>query len=160
VAEGRAGTAVWVATCAGIGYFPVAPGTLGSALGLGFVAALGRLPLSRGWVTSLLFGTALLIFFLGVWTATHAEKFFGRTDPGEVVIDEVVGQMVTFLARPDAPWKWLVAGFLLFRVFDIIKPFPARRAEKAPGGWGIMLDDVLAGAYSLAAIWLLGFEFK
>jgi phosphatidylglycerophosphatase A len=71
-----------------------------------------------------------------------------------VVIDEVVGQMVTLLAWPDASWKLLLAGFVLFRILDVIKPFPAGRAENAPGGWGIMLDDVIAGAYGLALLWL------
>jgi phosphatidylglycerophosphatase A len=72
-----------------------------------------------------------------------------------VVIDEVAGQMITFLARPDASWKWLLAGFLLFRLFDVLKPFPAGRAERLPGGWGIMTDDVVAGGYALAALLVL-----
>lgn len=146
---------MWVATCGGIGYFPIAPGTLGSALGLGLVVALGRLPIGRFWATAALGAAAALLFGLGVWASGEAEKFLGRVDPGPAVIDEVVGQMVTFLARPDASWKLLLAGFVLFRVSDIVKPFPARRAEKAPGGWGIMLDDVIAGTYSLALLWPL-----
>ncbi len=100
------------------------------------------------------------IFALGVWAAGHAERFFDRIDPGEVVIDEVVGQIITFLARPDAPGKYLLAGFILFRIFDVVKPFPVRRAERLPGGWGIMLDDVVAGVYSLAALSLFGLRLK
>jgi phosphatidylglycerophosphatase A len=73
-----------------------------------------------------------------------------------VVIDEVVGQMITFLATPRVTWKGLLAGFILFRAFDIVKPFPARRAERFPGGWGIMLDDVVAGLYSLVVLVILG----
>jgi len=160
VTEKRAGAAVWVATCAGIGYFPIAPGTLGSALGLGVVAALGRLPLGLWWLTVSIAGAAALLFALGVWASGEAEKFLGGTDPGPVIIDELVGQIVTFLARPGASWKLLLAGFVTFRVLDIVKPFPAGRAEKAPGGWGIMLDDVIAGGYSLALLCLLGLVIR
>jgi phosphatidylglycerophosphatase A len=108
----------------------------------------------------LLAGAALSIFFVGAWAAGRAEKFFGRTDPGHVVIDEVAGQLITFLARPDASWKWLLAGFVLFRFFDVVKPFPARRAERLRGGWGIMTDDVLAGLYGMAALLVLGAVLK
>jgi phosphatidylglycerophosphatase A len=100
------------------------------------------------------------IFVIGVWAASRAERFFGRTDPGHVVIDEVAGQVITFLAQPQASWKWLLAGFVLFRFFDVVKPFPARRAERLPAGWGIMTDDVLAGLYSLAALVVLGHLLK
>jgi phosphatidylglycerophosphatase A len=93
---------------------------------------------------------------VGVWASGEAEKVLGGTDPGPAIIDELVGQIVTFLARPGASWKLLLAGFVVFRILDIIKPFPAGRAEKAPGGWGIMLDDVIAGGYSLALLCLLG----
>ncbi len=160
MAERRAGPAVWIATCGGVGYFPIAPGTAGSAVGLAIVAGAGRLPLARPWATAALAGMAGVLFALGVWAAGEAEKYFGRTDPGPVVIDEVVGQMITLLVRPSAPWKWLVAGFVLFRVFDVLKPFPAGRAERLPGGLGIMLDDVVAGAYSLAALAVLGIVIK
>jgi phosphatidylglycerophosphatase A len=91
-----------------------------------------------------------------VWAASQAEKYFGRTDPGQVVIDEVVGQMITLLLWPGATWKWLLAGFVLFRFFDVVKPFPARRLEHAPSGWGIMLDDVAAGIYGGLALALIG----
>ena len=150
--ERRRGAGVWIATCFGVGYFPVAPGTAGSAVAVILVAALGRLPLSRAWHWGLLAGALLSILVVGVWAATAAERFFGRTDPGHVVIDEVAGQILTLLARPDANWKWLLAGFFLFRFFDIVKPFPARRAEHLPGGWGIMTDDLIAGLYGLVAL--------
>ena len=156
MAEARRGAGVWIATCLGVGYCPVAPGTAGSAVAVVLMAALGLLPLSRTWYWGLLAGALLSILVVGVWAATEAERFFGRTDPGHVVIDEVAGQMLTLLARPAANWKWLLAGFLLFRFFDIVKPFPARRAERLPGGWGIMTDDVIAGLYGLAALTLIG----
>jgi phosphatidylglycerophosphatase A len=160
VAEERRGPAVWIATCAGVGYFPVVPGTAGSVVGVVLVAALGRVPLARPWLWVLLASLALGIFIVGVWAAGGAEKFFGRADPRYVVIDEVVGQVLTFLARPDASWKWLLAGLVLFRIFDVVKPFPARRAERLAGGWGIMMDDVAAGAYSMVALLLLGYVLR
>ena len=143
---------MWLATCGPVGYFPVAPGTAGSAVGVALVAALGRLPLEREWLAVLLGAAAVALFVAGVEAAGQAERYFAKTDPRHVVIDEVVGQMISFLAMPVASWKWLLAGFVLFRVFDIVKPFTARRAERAPGGWGIMLDDVAAGFYTLAIL--------
>ncbi len=156
VTERRPGAAVWIATCAGVGYFPVAPGTAGSVVGVVLVAALGRLPVETPWLSVLLGAAAVAVYFLGVWSAGHAERFFSRVDPRFVVIDEVAGQMTTFLARPDASWKWLLVGFVLFRVFDVLKPFPAGRAERLPGGWGIMTDDVVAGGYGLVTLLALG----
>jgi len=160
VTERRWGAAVWIATCFGVGYFPFAPGTAGSAVGLGLVLVIGRLPLARHWQVTIVAAAAIGIGALGVWAANSAEKFFGRVDPGQVVIDEVVGQMVTLILQPGATWKWLLAGFVLFRLFDVVKPFPARSLEHAPGGWGIMLDDVAAGAYGLGALALLSWALK
>ncbi len=160
MAEPRRGLAVWIATSAGAGYFPIAPGTAGSAVGVLIVAGLGRLPLQVAWQVALIGIVAAGLFAAGVWAAGEAEKFFGRIDPGQVVIDEVVGQMVTLLARPRASWKWLLAGFLLFRAFDILKPFPARRVERLRGGWGIMVDDGIAGIYGLVVMVVAGFVLR
>jgi phosphatidylglycerophosphatase A len=116
---------------------------------------------------------------LGVWSAGRAAKFWGLKDPGKVVIDEVSGQHLTLLlgcaipvwwrVPPDAwasfplgfvtvnsalSWKYLLVGFILFRLFDIWKPSPARQAESLAGGWGIMADDWMAGAYAGAGLWL------
>lgn len=156
----RRPAAVWIATCAGTGFLPLVPGTFGSLLGVGLVVAIAHLPSPQPWKSLVLALAALALGAIGIGVATETEKFFGRKDPGQVVIDEVVGQMLTFLIHPDAGWKWLLAGFLLFRAFDVIKPFPARRIERAPGGWGIMLDDVIAGAYGLAALTILGMMFR
>jgi phosphatidylglycerophosphatase A len=158
--EKRRTPAVWIASVAGAGYFPVAPGTVGSAVSVGMVAALDALPLTNTGRAALLILAAALIFLVGVWAAGESEKFFGRTDPRHVVIDEVAGQMVTFLMVTHASWKLLIAGFVLFRVFDVTKPFPAGRAERLPGGWGIMVDDVIAGVYALGALSLLGFIIR
>jgi phosphatidylglycerophosphatase A len=154
VADTRPGAAVWIATCGGVGYFPVAPGTAGSLVGVGVVLGLGLLPLTRGWHVTAVAGTAVTLLMVGAAAAGKAESFFGRVDPGQVVIDEVVGQMIALAVLPRSGWKSYLAGFILFRFFDIVKPFPAGRCERIPGGWGIMLDDVVAGAYSLLALWV------
>ena len=159
-AENRRTPAVWIATVCGTGYFPVAPGTVGSAVAVGLVAALDALPFANAWRDALLALAIALIFFIGVWAAGQSEKFFGRTDPRHVVIDEVAGQMVAFLLVPHASWKLLLAGFGFFRLLDITKPFPAGRAERLPGGWGIMIDDVIAGVYALGVLALLGYIIR
>jgi len=155
VTQQRRGLAVWIATCGPIGDIPIAPGTFGSAVGLVFVAALAQLPLNGTARTTGLAALALVTLAVGVWSSGKAEEFFGRKDPGQVVIDEVMGQMVTFLSvsyRVRLTWKWLLAGFVLFRIFDLLKPPPARNLERLPGGWGIMMDDGAAGLYSLVVL--------
>jgi phosphatidylglycerophosphatase A len=147
---------MWIATGLGCGYFPVAPGTAGSALGVALVIALRQTSLQPLWLAVCLAALTGLLFLVGVWSAGKAEKVFGRVDPGQVVIDEVAGQIITFVATPRVTWKGLIIGFILFRAFDIIKPFPARRAERFSGGWGIMVDDVVAGLYSLIVLVILG----
>ena len=135
---------VGIATVGGVGWFPIAPGTAGSAVGV-VIYLLTR----EGSAASQL---ALLagIISIGVWAADVAEKHLNKQDPGPVVIDEVAGQLVT-LFMTGVGWKGAVAGFLIFRVFDIVKPPPARQLERLHGGLGIMADDLAAGAYG----WLL-----
>ena len=157
MSDTRRGAAVWIATAGGVGYFPVAPGTAGSLVGVGIVLALGLLPVTFRWRSAAVVLTTLILMMLGVAAASRAVSFFGRADPSQVVIDEVVGQMISLAAWPVAGWKTYVAGFILFRFFDIVKPFPARRCERIAGGWGIMLDDVVAGAYSLLVLLVGGF---
>jgi phosphatidylglycerophosphatase A len=125
-------------------------------VGVAVTVGLGLLPLHGGASIAVLAAASLVLFAAGVWAAGEAEKFFGRTDPGQVVIDEVVGQMLTFLLIPHARWPWLLGGFILFRGFDIVKPFPARQAERIPRGWGIMVDDVIAGVYGLIVLAVIG----
>jgi phosphatidylglycerophosphatase A len=149
------GSEVWIATCGPIGHIPIAPGTFGSLVGLGLVLALAQLPVSRTAVTAAVVALGVGILAVGVWSSGKAEKFFGRKDPGQVVIDEVVGQIVALLSEVHGgglTWKWLLASFVLFRFFDILKPPPVRSLERLPGGWGIMMDDCAAGLYSLAVI--------
>jgi phosphatidylglycerophosphatase A len=152
--------AVWVATFGGLGYFPVAPGSVGAVAGLAAVVALSRLPITTLSVSVWVGLAAAVVFAAGVPAATGAETYFRRKDPGHVVIDEVVGQMVTLLAHPRCSWRGLLGAYLLFRAIDVIKPFPARRLEHLKGGWGIMLDDVAAGVWALVAFSVVGHWLK
>jgi phosphatidylglycerophosphatase A len=139
--------ALLVATAGGAGYAPLAPGTVGSAV---TVVALWLIPFSpRG----------LVVFFLvvvigGTWAAHHTERLVGRKDPGIIVIDEVAGMTLSVLPLPPTA-SVLAAGFLLFRVFDIVKPFPARTSQRLKGGPGVMVDDLIAGIYALGILWAL-----
>jgi phosphatidylglycerophosphatase A len=189
--------ALFLATAAGLGYVPKAPGTFGSLVGLALallpwwiLVGVGIIPadgnfVSRGphanpldplvqcqvWI-------CLTVGALGVWAASRAAIYWSQKDPQRAVIDEVSGQhLALFLgcalplwwkAQPpwiDAHlgfvtsqtalnWKYLLLGFILFRVFDIWKPFPARQAESLPGGWGIMADDWIAGIYAGLGLWI------
>ncbi len=137
---------VIVATVAGVGYAPVAPGTCGSIAGL---LVWWMLPATPGPALLAIVAT----FVVGTWAATEAERHFGRSDPGPVVIDEVLGMLVTLFAHPVGPGG-AVAAFLLFRLFDVVKPFPARQFERLPAGLGIMADDAMAGVYANLALYL------
>jgi len=195
--------ALFVATAGGLGYFPKAPGTLGSLAGLilalvpwwamfGLMTAFVSAERGNGslflvvsfrhwdaflWIQIVL---TLLLAAIGVWSANRAAEFWGQKDPQRVVIDEVSGQHLTLLLGCGVPvwwkpaaefpwkelplgvvtirsvlnWKYLLLGFILFRVFDIWKPFPARQAESLPGGWGIMTDDWVAGIYAALGLWV------
>ncbi|MDA0999371.1 MAG: phosphatidylglycerophosphatase A [bacterium] len=129
--------ALQVASVGGVGKIPIAPGTAGSLVGVLLYAAL----YFAGPVWP--FVATLAAAALAVWSGGVAERMLGRKDPQVVVADEVAGQMLCLLGAAPAP-AHLLAGFFLFRALDIIKPF--RRAEKLPGGWGIVADDLLAGA--------------
>lgn len=141
--------ALFIATAGYTGFFPIAPGTVGSAVGLAIFAAL------RLWTPWWSDGVAVLIsFFAGVWAAGVVERVLQRTDPGPVVIDEVLGTLLTVMFLP-VNIAGAIVGFVLFRIFDIVKPYPANRAEKLHGGWGIMLDDAIAGVYAHVALRVL-----
>ena len=133
--------AQFVATGAGSGYAPFAPGTAGSLVGLLLFWPLSRLPFAGQA------GVTVALFLLGTLAAAHLASRLGLKDPGIVVVDEVVGQWVSLLLLPLTPLT-VVLGFLLFRLLDVLKPWPARDFERLPGGWGIMADDVMAGIYA------------
>ena len=138
---------VFVATCAHVGYAPVAPGTFGSLLALGFYYLI-----RRQQSNAIELGAIAVIVVIGLWSATEAEHHFGGIDPGPVVIDEVVGMLITLALHPVNFWG-AVIGFFIFRVLDIVKPWPARRLELLPGGFGVVLDDVMAGIYGNLIVW-------
>ena len=140
---------VFVATGGYAGYAPVAPGTAGSLVGLG-VYALVRWYGGPGLEAIVLSA----VVAVGVWSATVGERYFEKTDPGHVVIDEVAGMLLTLLWLP-VTWVGTLVGFLAFRVFDIIKPFPAGAAERLPRGWGVMADDLVAGVYAHLVVRLM-----
>jgi len=160
--------ALFIATACGLGYLPVAPGTWGSLGGIllyfavqiafppTFVPGLRKSFEVPGWSPVWVgIPIGIVIAALGVWSATTAARFWSVSDPQRVVIDEVSGQHLTYLlALAPLNWKYLLLGFILFRVFDIWKPFPARQAESLPGGWGIMADDWVAGIYAAIGLWL------
>jgi phosphatidylglycerophosphatase A len=132
--------AVLLATSLGAGYFPVAPGTAGSAVGV--VIYL----LTRHRSAPEQIGLLAVISVVGVWAASVAARHFGRDDPGPVVIDEVAGQLLTLLLTGVGVGGAIV-GFFLFRVLDIFKPWPARQFESLHGGLGIMADDLMVAVY-------------
>lgn len=145
-----------VATFFGAGYLKPGPGTWGSiAAVLLWLAAGWWLPLSAAGLNWLLAAGILLALLLGVPAATIAARESGREDPGFVVIDEVAGQWIALLGCRPRDWAHALIALLLFRLFDITKPFPARQLENLPGGWGIVFDDVAAGLYALGIGMLL-----
>jgi phosphatidylglycerophosphatase A len=132
--------ALALSTCLGIGYVPFAPGTIGSAAGLLLWAVLPDAPAAH-------LVTIALLFAAGSWSSGLAERHLKSTDPGPIVIDEVMGMLVTlFLTRVG--WMGALAGFFVFRFFDVVKPYPANRLERLPGGVGVMADDFMAAVYS------------
>lgn len=168
--------ALAIATC-GVGYFPIAPGTVGSMVGVLLFLALGNLfdamfqtslapILPDGKTIVIQFGLMLVailaVTFGGIWAATRTERRLQRKDPSIVVIDEVAGQMVALLPLMIwlPTWWNVLAAFILFRLFDIWKPYPVRRLEGLNGGLGIMADDLGAGVYAaiiMLSACLLGF---
>lgn len=130
-----------IATAFGAGYSPIAPGTAGSLVGL---ALFWPLQLAAPWVQVVV---TIAVYFAGVAASTRLAHLLGRKDPGAAVVDEVVGMWLSLLFLPFTP-ATAAAGFLLFRVLDVFKPYPARQLEALPGGWGIMTDDVMAGVYA------------
>ena len=135
--------AVFIATVGYCGYFPFAPGTVGSAAGLLFYALVW-------WTGSPVVEVALIVtlFAAGVCAGTTAERYFGGVDPGPIVVDEVVGMLITLAFLPGLGWSGALAGFVLFRIFDVIKPYPAGRLEQLHGGLGVMADDAMAAVYA------------
>jgi phosphatidylglycerophosphatase A len=138
--------AILLATWGGAGFSPVAPGTAGTLAAIPFFLLLALLP----WWLYIL--CVVGIGVIACWAADAAERIFHEKDPHRVVVDEAVGFFITMTALP-VTGQYLLAGFVFFRVFDIIKPFPIRLVERTvKGGYGIVLDDVVAGIYAHIAL--------
>jgi phosphatidylglycerophosphatase A len=133
-----------VATLGGVGRAPLAPGTVASALTALVLWLLQLPPLA-------LAGMLIVVTAVGTWAADEAERSLGGKDPGAIVVDEVAGMMLSVLTVPLSPAA-LAAGFLLFRVFDVVKPFPADVSQRLRGGLGVMVDDLIAGLYALVLV--------
>jgi phosphatidylglycerophosphatase A len=143
-----------IATWWGTGYSPVAPGTAGAIAAIPLLLLLSLLPLY------LYLPCVLVIGLVACWAAGRAEQIFGEQDNRRIVIDEVVGLLVTMAAVPPT-WPYLLAGFVLFRIFDVLKPPPIRLIErKVKGGYGVVLDDVLAGIYAQISLRILAIFFS
>ena len=140
--------ALAIATC-GVGYLPLAPGTFGSLVGVGLFLLLARVnPL-------VIIGAILAVTFVGIWAGSRVEQVSGRKDPGKVVVVEVAGQMIAlFPLTLFARWSTVavILSFILFRFFDIVKPYPANRLQDLDGGMGIMFDDLVAGVYGAVVV--------
>jgi len=136
--------ALAIATVGGVGYAPVAPGTFGSAAGLLLWWLLPGSALVQA-------AAIVVLFAVGSWSGNVSEHHFGRTDPGQVVIDEVMGMLITLFLNPVG-WAGAFLAFFLFRAFDVIKPYPSDRLERLHGGVGVMADDGMAAVYANLAL--------
>lgn len=148
--------AVFIATGGGAGLIPFGPGTWGSLVGLliayGLIATFNT---NVVLLQNVLIVAGVILSAIGIWAGTRAETVFSRKDAGQIVIDEVCGQVISFvfiapyLAGLGAQWRWwMIPGFLLFRAFDIFKPYPINKLQDLRGGFGVMMDDIVAGIYA------------
>jgi phosphatidylglycerophosphatase A len=148
--------AVATATAGGAGFAPKAPGTAGSIVGVLVYFLIEGAHAGAYYLHAIIF-----FFILGTWASSRVERLYGH-DSQRIVIDEVIGQMITFglfAGRYQPSAIYVAAGFGLFRLFDIVKPFPIRRLERLPGGLGVVADDVGAGLYALAALAIIHYGF-
>jgi phosphatidylglycerophosphatase A len=146
--------AIFISTGVYTGYFPFAPGTIGTLVAIPLVLLLS-------FFSQLTYGSAtLVIFLIGVWSSGKAELIFQRKDAPPIVIDEIVGFLITMFYLPKG-LKYIILGFFLFRFFDIVKPYPANfMNEQVKGGWGVVLDDVFAGIYANISIQVIRLLFS
>ena len=145
--------AVAIATWFGCGYFPVAPGTVGSLAAIGIACILVEAAQWRPLHFALL---GLVVLPIGIWSAGVTARQNQSKDPGIVVVDEVLGQWITLAGAVSFNWKSGLAAFCLFRLFDIWKPPPVRQMEALPSGLGIVADDVMAGVYGALVLFVMG----
>jgi phosphatidylglycerophosphatase A len=144
---------MWLATGFGAGLSPLAPGTAGSLVGVLFYLAMAGLALP------LYLALVLVLAIIGIWVCERAGRALAVADHPSIVWDEIVGLLIAMAATPPS-WQGLVSGFALFRLFDILKPWPVGRIDRSvKGGLGVMLDDVMAGLYALACLQILRHTF-
>jgi phosphatidylglycerophosphatase A len=154
------GLSLFIATGFGVGFIPLGPGTFGSVVGL--LITYGLISFFKPDVlmvqNSLIIMSAMLAA-AGIWSGTQAERILDQKDASQIVIDEVCGQVISFilisphLARLGPQWRWwMIAGFVLFRIFDIFKPYPLKHLQDFTGGLGVMMDDIIAGIYAAVAL--------
>lgn len=141
-----------LATGLGVGNSPIAPGTLGTFITIPIYYFLSEIPSPIYEITLVGF------FFLAVWVSEKTEAISGKKDDPRIVIDEIMGFFITMLWVTKTP-LFILFGFLIFRFFDILKPFPIRRLEKVKGGYGVVLDDVMAGVYANIILHIISFCF-
>ncbi|HKP46296.1 MAG TPA: phosphatidylglycerophosphatase A [Pyrinomonadaceae bacterium] len=160
--------ALAIATC-GVGYLPLAPGTWGSLVALVFYVWLHGFWFAQADIAARTIVTSYLVVQLviiaavtavGIWAASRTERVLQIKDPGKVVVDEVAGQLIALLPIAGRLWRaadvvTVIVAFVLFRLFDIVKPYPARKFESMRGGWGIMADDLVAGVYAALSVALI-----
>jgi len=141
--------ALLIGTGFGSGFLRPAPGTWGSFVGFAYFYALTKCPLALG------VGIVIAVIALAVWSSGEAARLLGKKDPGQVVIDEIAAIPLAAWPLVLAPvaWEWWVATFVLWRIADIVKPPPARQFERLPGGWGIVVDDLMSGLYVGLVVW-------
>jgi len=145
--------ALSIATC-GVGYLPLAPGTFGSLLAVGIFLLLARFT-TGALLVAVVLAAIVVVTFAGIWAGTRAEQLSERKDPGKVVVDEVAGQFIAlFPLTLFSHWSTaaVIISFILFRFFDIVKPYPANRLQELHGGAGIMCDDLVAGVYGAVVV--------
>ena len=147
------GLSVFIASFGYVGFFPIAPGTAGSLAALALFAFIRWIG-----VPAIELSAIVVVFAIGVWAAHGTEAALARKDPGVVVIDEVLGMLITLALLPLS-WAGIALGFLLFRALDVVKPYPAAQLEHLHGGIGIMADDAVAGLYAhlalRACVWMV-----
>lgn len=158
---------MWVASGFGLGFVPKAPGTAGS-LASALLFALVSIGLEGALLPVTYFIVLVTLVPVALWSSSRALEEWKTADPPAIVIDEILGQWTTYSgllladfagwSATEARWKYLVAGFILFRVFDVVKPFPTRRSERLPGAAGVVVDDVLAGLYAGLVLLLLAWR--
>jgi phosphatidylglycerophosphatase A len=142
-----------VATGFGCGYIPLAPGTAGSALAVGMGWGITE---ATVWFPRPFLLLAVGALPIAIWSAGAFAQAKKQEDPQQVVVDEIVGQWITLAGATRLDWKTFLGAFVLFRIFDVWKPFPARRLESLPGGVGIVADDVIAGVYGAVVLFFAG----